>query len=198
MSAWIVGLGTVSPCAPCATLDISDLALSTNLGWISDQTLLGAELSQSLQNIYANRTPQASPFYVSLVQGVGDPSLTAMTTGDPSATELADKGRNGWCWSPSMKIRPYHLREQKQFGERLSSLGTLSPTPWDLPLSRQNGCSLWGGWWCRPAIPAAGSALGSRPCGALSSAQVRPSINRVARRMTTQLEKLLPKVSSVR
>ncbi len=26
----------------------------------------------------------------------------------------------------------------------------------------------------RPAIPAAGSALGSHPCGALSSAQVRP------------------------
>ncbi len=30
----------------------------------------------------------------------------------------------------------------------------------------------WGGWR-RPAIPAAGSALGSHPCVALSSAQVR-------------------------
>jgi hypothetical protein len=28
-----------------------------------------------LQNIYANRTPQASQFYVSLVRGVGNPSF---------------------------------------------------------------------------------------------------------------------------
>jgi hypothetical protein len=56
--------------------------------------------------------------------------------------------------------------------KKLSYLGTLSPNPWDLPLYRQNGTSLWGGW-CRPAIPAAGSALRWHPCVALSSAQVR-------------------------
>src|SRR5579864_686151 len=33
--------------------------------------------------------------------------------------------------------------------------------------------ALLGGGWRRPAIPAAGSALGSHPCVALSSAQVR-------------------------
>ena len=40
-------------------------------------------------------------------------------------------------------------------------MGTLSPNPWDLPLSRQNGCSLWGGWR-RPAIPAAVSECAQR------------------------------------
>ena len=40
-------------------------------------------------------------------------------------------------------------------------------------------CPCFMGGWCRPAIPAAGSALGSHPCVALSSAQVKPSINRV-------------------
>jgi hypothetical protein len=69
-----------------------------------------------------------------------------------------------------MNLRPVRLLKQNQIGRRLSYLGTLSPNPWDLPPSRQNGFS-WGGWR-RPAIPAAGSALGSHPCVALSSAQV--------------------------
>jgi hypothetical protein len=30
--------------------------------------------------------------------------------------------------------------------KKASYLGTLSPNPWDLPPSRQNGCSVWGGW----------------------------------------------------
>ncbi len=50
-------------------------------------------------------------------------------------------------------------------------MGTLSPYPWDLPLWRQNGWFVRGGWR-RPAIPAPGSALGSHPCVALSHAQV--------------------------
>lgn len=73
LSAWVAGLGAVPPCTACATLDTSDLALNTNLDWIYDQGLLGADLSQSLQNIYRNRTRQSAQFFVSLAPGVGNP-----------------------------------------------------------------------------------------------------------------------------
>ena len=50
-----------------------------------------------------------------------------------------------------------------------TELGTLSPNPWDLALSRQN---VAGGRLAPPIIPAARSALRSHPCVAVSSAQV--------------------------
>src|SRR5262249_55225411 len=75
ISDWIANLGSVAACSPCAVLDTSDLALDTNLDWISDQNLLGTELSQTLQNIFFNRTPQQTQFYVSLVVGIGNPSF---------------------------------------------------------------------------------------------------------------------------
>jgi len=54
-------------------------------------------------------------------------------------------------------------------------LGTLSPNPWDLSLSRQNGSSACEAAVRRPKpIPAAESALRSHPCVAVSSAQVSP------------------------
>ncbi len=65
ISAWIANLGEVEPCAPCARLETSDLHLRPNLDWISDEALLGAGLSQTLKDIYQNRTP-ARQFYVSL------------------------------------------------------------------------------------------------------------------------------------
>jgi len=65
---WITArLGsTVAPCSPCAALDSSDLYMGTNLDWISDVSLLGSSLSQTLQSVYANRTPAAQTFFVSL------------------------------------------------------------------------------------------------------------------------------------
>src|ERR1039457_3677031 len=48
-------------------------------------------------------------------------------------------------------------------------MGTLSPCPWDLPLSGQQD-----EWWDRrdcPTLSAIEPALGSHPCVALSSAQ---------------------------
>ena len=53
----------------------------------------------------------------------------------------------------------------------VSQMGTLSPYPWDLPLSRRNDC-FWGGP-SRPAIPAPRSALRSHPCVAVPAARVR-------------------------
>ena len=48
-------------------------------------------------------------------------------------------------------------------------MGTLSPYPWDLPLSGQQ-YDRWDRQDC-PTLSALESALGSHPCVALSSAQ---------------------------
>jgi hypothetical protein len=63
---WLSNLGPVAPCSPCATLDTSDLAFAPNLDWISDQSLLGTALSQTLQTIYQNRSGLPAQFYVSM------------------------------------------------------------------------------------------------------------------------------------
>jgi hypothetical protein len=75
IAQWIAArLGTtVAPCSPCATLDTSDLYMGPDLGWLSDQTLLGSSLSQTLQSIYVNRTPAAETFFVSPAPGVFNP-----------------------------------------------------------------------------------------------------------------------------
>ena len=71
---WITArLGTVTPCTVCATLDTSDLYMDTNLDWLSDGSLLGSSLSQTLQSIYVNRTPAARTFFVSMYPGAGSP-----------------------------------------------------------------------------------------------------------------------------
>jgi hypothetical protein len=74
ISGWIANLGPVADCATaCATLFTDDLYLTTNLDWIADQSFLGADLSQTLVNIYRNRKPVTAQFYVSLVPGVLNP-----------------------------------------------------------------------------------------------------------------------------
>jgi hypothetical protein len=71
---WIAArLGTVAPCNSCATLDTSDLYLGADLNWLSDTSLLGSSLSQTLQSIYANRSSAAGSFFISLALGVGNP-----------------------------------------------------------------------------------------------------------------------------
>ena len=90
MSAWIANLGPVTPCTNCASLDTSDLALSPNLSWIGDTSLLGADLSQTLQNIYANRSPAGNQFFISLVNGVYNPSFDHELT--YSALRIPDMG----------------------------------------------------------------------------------------------------------
>ncbi|MCX6629419.1 MAG: hypothetical protein NTW28_17515, partial [Candidatus Solibacter sp.] len=75
ISDWIGGLEAPQECANCATLDPSGLYLAPDLDWISDEPLLGHDLSQTLQNVYHNRTPGPSQFYLSLMPGVGNPSF---------------------------------------------------------------------------------------------------------------------------
>jgi C-terminal processing protease CtpA/Prc len=71
---WITGLGAVGACNPCAKLDESDLHLRPELDWLSDEALLGAELSKSLRSIAANRLP-GKQYFVSLMPNVRNPSF---------------------------------------------------------------------------------------------------------------------------
>ena len=65
----------LSPCTFCVTLNTSDLALGINLSWLADTLLFGPDLSQTVQNMYANRVAENSQFYLSYVEGVGNPSF---------------------------------------------------------------------------------------------------------------------------
>jgi len=96
-----------------------------------------------------------------------------------------------------MKMRPYDLREQKQFGGRLFLVGDSVPKPLGLTAFPPEWLFSLG----RLAPPRhSGRWVGAR-VASLRSLILRPgevSINRVARRMATQFQKLLPKVSPVR
>lgn len=72
---WIAGLGEVGACEVCAKLDESNLHLRPDLDWISDESVLGADLSRSLRRIRDNRPASEKQFYVSLTQGVANPSF---------------------------------------------------------------------------------------------------------------------------
>ena len=74
LQGWIVKLGPVSSCNPCARLDKADLQLQPDLDWIANEKLLGTDLSRTLQSIRENRLPDKQ-FYVSLVAGIGNPSF---------------------------------------------------------------------------------------------------------------------------
>jgi hypothetical protein len=71
---WVLNLGNVAPCNPCAKLDENDIDLRPDLDWIADKALLGTDLSKALLAIRDNRTPQKQ-FYVSKVPSVGNPSF---------------------------------------------------------------------------------------------------------------------------
>ena len=72
---WISGLGAVEACKRCETLNLVDLELRPDMDWISDQVLLGGDLSKALLTIQQNREPDGKQFYVSLAPGVGNPSF---------------------------------------------------------------------------------------------------------------------------
>jgi len=71
---WIASLGPVAPCRPCV-FSPSEPALAARLGWISDRTLLGKELSARLVAIHTNRPDASTQFFVSLVPGVLNPDF---------------------------------------------------------------------------------------------------------------------------
>ena len=76
MQKWVVGLGEVPPCGPCAVLKEDDLYLRPDVKWIEDQSLLGATLSRQLQFIYRNRSTKGAQFYVSLRASINNPTFS--------------------------------------------------------------------------------------------------------------------------
>jgi C-terminal processing protease CtpA/Prc len=71
---WIAGYGPVAQCKSCVSLKEGDLHLRPELDWISDEALLGKELSQTLRTIHRNRLA-GEQFYLSLVPGIGNPKF---------------------------------------------------------------------------------------------------------------------------
>jgi len=76
LNKWIAGLGPVDPCKMCATLEERDLLIRPDLDWLSDETLLGADLGRSLREIYRNRSASGKQFFVSRDS---NPNLTRST-----------------------------------------------------------------------------------------------------------------------
>jgi len=70
---WVAALGTVTECTTCASLIETDLYMKPELSWISDEKLLGPDLSRDLRSIYRNRPAAGNRFYTSLAPGVGNP-----------------------------------------------------------------------------------------------------------------------------
>jgi Peptidase family S41 len=66
LHTWVTSLGPVKSCTRCAALNTEKLHLRPQLEWLSDSTLLGAELSNTLGAIYRNRPEPPGQFYVSL------------------------------------------------------------------------------------------------------------------------------------
>ncbi|MBI4902605.1 MAG: SUMF1/EgtB/PvdO family nonheme iron enzyme [Acidobacteria bacterium] len=73
ISEWIAALGPVPDCAPCAT-EPENLQQVPNLDWLSDEALLGPQLSSILRGIYSNR-PRRANFYVAFPPGSPNPSF---------------------------------------------------------------------------------------------------------------------------
>ncbi len=72
MRRWIAALGTVNECTTCASLNETNVYMMPELDWISDEKLVGADLSQDLRRIFRNRPAAGNQFYVSLAN-VGNP-----------------------------------------------------------------------------------------------------------------------------
>lgn len=90
ISSWIAGLGTVGECTNCANLNLGNLYLSPDLDWISNESLLGTDLSRTLQNIYRNRRITLEQLYVLLVSGAGNPVFENEL--DYGSLQLPDSG----------------------------------------------------------------------------------------------------------
>lgn len=69
LQRWIVKLGPVPDCNPCASLNRQDFQLLPNLAWLDDTRLLGSALRQELKEVYRKRSP-GRQHYVSLAPGV--------------------------------------------------------------------------------------------------------------------------------
>jgi C-terminal processing protease CtpA/Prc len=63
LTEWVAELGVPQSCDPCAE-EAQNTHLLPEMGWIRDAALLGAELSDQLQSVHANRFSGDDQFYV--------------------------------------------------------------------------------------------------------------------------------------
>jgi C-terminal processing protease CtpA/Prc len=74
LTEWIDSLGTLGKCQPCAALNQDKLHIKPDLGWLSDQVLLGKVLSEKLLAVHRGRSSNTQ-FYVSIFPGIGNPKF---------------------------------------------------------------------------------------------------------------------------
>jgi hypothetical protein len=72
---WVADIGRVSPCQPCASLNLTDIQLLPNLQWLEQSKTLSAALRDDLIQIYKNRSDVNEQFYVTQVRPVGNPKF---------------------------------------------------------------------------------------------------------------------------
>jgi C-terminal processing protease CtpA/Prc len=70
---WVDATGKSQPAGPASKVAEQDLHLTPDIGWINDQAVLGADLSQRLAAIHAHRPAKPEQFYVALTPGVRNP-----------------------------------------------------------------------------------------------------------------------------
>ena len=73
--AWIEKVGPIAPCDPCVTLPVKNVYRKPDIAWIDDAKLLGPALSAKLREVYTNRKPGRTQFYLSTMPNVGNPKF---------------------------------------------------------------------------------------------------------------------------
>jgi hypothetical protein len=91
MLHWIRDLGAITECLRCVGPLPNNVELSPDLGWLSDKTLLGPELSDVLRRIYLNRVP-SQQWYVSLARFIRNPEFQRETAYPSYSKSNADFG----------------------------------------------------------------------------------------------------------
>ncbi len=76
----VASLGAVPPCAPCQESN-PDVHLAADLDWLSDETLLGVELSQSLRTLVINGPAAEEQHYYSIDNELDYPNLESLDFG---------------------------------------------------------------------------------------------------------------------
>lgn len=76
LAAWLADYGEIGPCDPCAEPPV-DAHLQPDIAWIGNGQLLGARLSELLQQIHRNRPSSGEHHYVARAPGAGNALFSA-------------------------------------------------------------------------------------------------------------------------
>jgi hypothetical protein len=133
---WIVRLGPIGECDPCASLDKQDFQLLPSVGWLSDTHLLSPELGNDLNNIYRHRSSAGKQFYVSLAPNVGNPVFN--NESDYKGLSFPDAGFQLLSLFRMWNIVEYWAPYRDQIGEEWDSVLRQSIAPVALAKDRSS------------------------------------------------------------